>query len=162
MARPTNKVRVMVAAASGCCASELRAVATARPSPSAGPMLPMAMVRPAVTIEATAMSVMLSIVFLLLSLLMFHVLHRRGWFASARGRRDINRCQDAENVGLHHAGKQTERGHDDRKNERRDGQQNAMIIAPLIMLPNRRTARASVRESSLMMLNGSIMTVGSV
>ena len=36
-----------------------------------------------------------------------------------------------------------------------------MIIAPLIMLPNRRTARASVRESSLMMLNGSMMTVGS-
>ena len=37
----------------------------------------------------------------------------------------------------------------------------AIIIAPLIMLPNRRTARASVRESSLMMLNGSMMTVGS-
>ncbi len=35
-----------------------------------------------------------------------------------------------------------------------------MIIAPLIMLPNRRTARASVRESSLMMLNGSMMNVG--
>ena len=40
IARPTNKVRVMVVAASGCCASELNAVATARPSPSAGPMLP--------------------------------------------------------------------------------------------------------------------------
>jgi hypothetical protein len=38
----------------------------------------------------------------------------------------------------------------------------AMIIAPLIMLPNRRTARASVREISLMMLNGSMMTVGSM
>ena len=37
----------------------------------------------------------------------------------------------------------------------------AMIIAPLIMLPNRRTASASVRDSSLMMLNGSMMTVGS-
>ena len=36
----------------------------------------------------------------------------------------------------------------------------AIIIAPLIMLPNRRTARASVRESSLMMLNGSMMNVG--
>ena len=33
-----------------------------------------------------------------------------------------------------------------------------MIIAPLIMLPKRRTARASVRESSLMMLNGSMIT----
>ena len=31
----------------------------------------------------------------------------------------------------------------------------------IIMLPNRRTARASVRESSLMILNGSMMTVGS-
>ncbi len=37
----------------------------------------------------------------------------------------------------------------------------AMIIAPLIMLPNRRTASASVRETSLMRLNGSMMTVGS-
>ena len=38
----------------------------------------------------------------------------------------------------------------------------AMIIPPLIMLPKSRTARASVRESSLMILNGSMMTVGSV
>ena len=38
----------------------------------------------------------------------------------------------------------------------------AMIIEPLIMLPNRRIARASVREISLMILNGSIMIVGSV
>ena len=37
----------------------------------------------------------------------------------------------------------------------------ATIMAPLIMLPNRRTASASVRESSLMMLKGSMMTVGS-
>ena len=35
-----------------------------------------------------------------------------------------------------------------------------MIIAPLIMLPNSRTARASVRDSSLMMLKGNIMMVG--
>src|ERR1039458_1615032 len=62
IARPTNKVRVIVVAASGCCASELNAVATARPSPSAGPILPRAIVRPAVTIEAIAMSVMLSMV----------------------------------------------------------------------------------------------------
>src|ERR1017187_4081081 len=62
IARPTNKVRVIVVAASGCCASELNAVATARPSPSAGPILPRAIVRPAVTIEAIAMSVVLSMV----------------------------------------------------------------------------------------------------
>ena len=40
IARPTNKVRVMVPEASGCCASALNAVATARPSLSAGPMPP--------------------------------------------------------------------------------------------------------------------------
>ena len=37
-----------------------------------------------------------------------------------------------------------------------------MIIAPLIMLPNRRTASARVREISLTMLNGSMITVGSM
>src|ERR1035438_1504003 len=62
MARPTNKVRVIVAEASGCWASELKAVETARPWPSAGPMLPSAMVRPAVMMETTAMIVMLSII----------------------------------------------------------------------------------------------------
>ena len=36
----------------------------------------------------------------------------------------------------------------------------ATIIVPLIMLPNRRTARANVRESSLMMLNGNMINVG--
>ena len=35
-----------------------------------------------------------------------------------------------------------------------------MIITPLIMLPNRRTARASVRDNSLMILNGNMMIVG--
>ncbi len=34
------------------------------------------------------------------------------------------------------------------------------IIVPLMMLPNRRMARANVRENSLMMLNGSMMNVG--
>ena len=37
----------------------------------------------------------------------------------------------------------------------------AMIIVPLIMLPNRRTASARVRDSSLMRLNGNMITVGS-
>ena len=54
IARPTNKVRVMVLEASGCCASELKAVETARPSPSAGPILPSPMVTPAVMIETIA------------------------------------------------------------------------------------------------------------
>ena len=34
------------------------------------------------------------------------------------------------------------------------------IIVPLMMLPNRRMARANVRETSLMMLNGSMIHVG--
>src|SRR5674476_1212675 len=113
IARPTNKVRVIVVAASGCCASELNAVATARPSPSAGPILPRAIVRPAVTIEAIAMSVMLSIVFphvVVVHPSMFCVGFRLGP-ADARGGRDVNRGQDAEDIGLHHAGEQTERTH---------------------------------------------------
>ena len=36
----------------------------------------------------------------------------------------------------------------------------AMISPPLIMLPNKRTASASVRETSLMMLKGNMITVG--
>ena len=54
IARPTNNVRVMVGEASGCCASEERATATARPSPNAGPIQPTAIVRPVVMIDATA------------------------------------------------------------------------------------------------------------
>src|SRR5579862_5182884 len=62
IARPTNRVRVMVAEASGCCARALSAVATDRPSPRAGAIHPMLIVMPAVTMEATAMLVILSIV----------------------------------------------------------------------------------------------------
>ena len=61
IASPTNKVRVMVEEASGCCASELNAVATALPSASAGPMHPKLVVMPAMMIEVMAISVMLSI-----------------------------------------------------------------------------------------------------
>src|ERR1700683_3610505 len=116
IARPTNKVRVMVVAASGCCASELRAVATARPSPSAGAMLPTPIVAPAVTIETIAIKVVLSI-----------GVPRRWWScrAHARGGRDVNSGQNAEDVSLHHAGEQTEQVHEDRKDQRRDRQQDA-------------------------------------
>src|SRR5580700_6636909 len=110
MARPTNKVRVMVAEASGCCASELKAVETARPSPSAGPTLPRAMVRPAVTIDTVAMVVMLSIMFPLVDSSVVSSFWRgRGLgLASPCAGRNIYRSQDAEDVGLHHAGQQTE------------------------------------------------------
>src|SRR5664279_4930408 len=123
IASPTKSVRVMVEAASGCWAREVRAVATARPSPSAGPMLPSAIVRPAVTIEAIAMSVMLSMVFphvVVVHPSMFCVGFRLGP-ADARGGRDVNRGQDAEDIGLHHAGEQTERTHGNREDEGRDG-----------------------------------------
>src|SRR5450432_72977 len=126
MASPTNRVRVMVEAASGCCASELKAVATARPSPSAGPTLPMAIVRPAVTIEATAMMVMLSIMISFGSFVIVSSFLR--WFgfglARADGSRNVNCGQNAEDVGLHNAREQTEQSHEDRKDEGRDGQQN--------------------------------------
>src|SRR5512141_2511943 len=119
IARPTNRVRVIVVAESGCWASELNAVATARPSPSAGPILPSAIVRPAVTIEAIAMSVMLSIG--ISSWAGIHASKFGGgfgfWAADARRGRDVNRGQDAEDVGLHHAGEQTEHAHGDREDE---------------------------------------------
>src|SRR5471032_2375161 len=123
IAKPTNRVRVIVAAASGCCASELNAVATARPSPSAGPMLPRAIVRPAVTIEAIAMSVMLSMLspsVVAFRASMFH-LGLRPELGVVGGGCDIHCGQDAEDVGLHHAGEQPECAHGDREDERRDG-----------------------------------------
>jgi hypothetical protein len=61
IARPTNKVLVIVGAASGCCAMELKAVATALPSLNAGNIQPMPVVRPAVIIDATAINDALSI-----------------------------------------------------------------------------------------------------
>src|SRR5664279_5398262 len=109
IARPTNKVRVMVAEASGCWASELSAVATALPSASAGPMHPKPVVMPAMTIDATAIIVMLSIASPLAVVVhasMFCVRFRLGcgvgtrlrlrfefWLglADARGGRDVNR-----------------------------------------------------------------------
>ena len=65
MASPTNKVLVIVGAASGCCASELSAEDTDFPSLNAGNMHPIPVVSPAVTIEATAIRVTLSIFILL-------------------------------------------------------------------------------------------------
>ncbi len=127
IARPTNKVRVMVAEASGCWASELSALDTARPSPSAGPMVPKPVVIPAITIDAAAMIVTSSIE--LSPLAVCFVVSMVGLcfgfrIADARGGRDVNRCQDAEDVGLHHAGEKTERRHDDREDEGRNSEQD--------------------------------------
>src|SRR5665811_1393993 len=83
IARPTNSVRVMVTEASGCWAREVSAVATARPSPSEGPITPMPMVMPAVTIDATAIIVMLSIISPLVVLVHGHLMLQ--CFASGSG-----------------------------------------------------------------------------
>ena len=45
--------------------------------------------------------------------------------AAARGGRDVNRGENAEDVCLDHAREQTERTHEDREDEGRDGQQNS-------------------------------------
>src|ERR1035438_3745714 len=100
IARPTNKVRVMVDEASGCWASAVSAVVTALPSARAGPMVPKPVVRPAITIEATAMIVRLSISSPLCGLLLR--LNRGLGLAWACGCRDVDRSQNTEDIGLHH------------------------------------------------------------
>src|SRR5208282_1927695 len=106
IARPTNKVRVIVAEASGCWASEVSAVATALPSASAGPTAPKLIVMPAMTIDATAIIVRLSTVVSFCCSSSCWNEFRLG-LTNSRGGRDVHRCQDAEDVGLHHAGEQT-------------------------------------------------------
>src|ERR1019366_1948174 len=126
IARPTNKVRVIVAEASGCWANEVRAVATALPSASAGPMAPTLIVMPAMTIDATAIIVRLSTVSPFVVVDHDSMLWRgfRPGLTDSRGGRDVYRCQDAEDVGLHHSGELTEQRHDDRKEEGRNGEQD--------------------------------------
>jgi hypothetical protein len=63
MANPTNNVRVMVEAASGCWAMELNADEIDFPCPRAGIVTPMLVVIPAVTIDTTATIVELSMFF---------------------------------------------------------------------------------------------------
>src|SRR5580700_9131256 len=121
IANPTKSVRVMVAAASGCCASAVSAVATDRPSPKAGPIHPKLIVMPDVAIEATAITVGLSMLFLWLIQGLWCCFGLG--FARARGGRDVDRGQDAEDVGLHHSGEFAEQCHDDGKEERRNRQQ---------------------------------------
>src|ERR1700732_5171183 len=93
IASPTNSVRVMVEAASGCWASALNAAATARPWPIPGPIAPIPMVRPAEMIDAAAIIVMLSI---FRSLLGSFVLGFRAF--GPCGGCDVNQGQDAKNI----------------------------------------------------------------
>src|ERR1700723_4005584 len=92
IANPTKSVRVIVAGGSGGCASAVSAVATDRPSPRAGPMHPKLIVMPDVAIEATAITVVLSILFLWLVQGLW-CCFRLG-FARARGGRDGDRGQE--------------------------------------------------------------------
>src|SRR3984957_16102558 len=128
IARPTNSVRVIVDAASGCCASELSAVETALPSPRAGPRTPKPVVMPAVTIDATAMMVLLSKVPPSVEPVHRSVRRHRAtpWLrlAGARCGGNVHRRENAEDVSLYDSGEQTQQRHHDRKDERRDGQQD--------------------------------------
>src|ERR1035438_7438849 len=159
IARPTNNVRVMVADASGCWASEVSAVATALPSARAGPMVPKPVVMPAMTIDATAIIVMLSTVspyavaatLCIGTGLGLRTLVAAAIYTAARMLKmyawtmPVSRPSTVITMG---------------KMKGVMVSRMPIIMAPLIMLPNKRTARASVRESSLMMLNGSMMMVG--
>src|ERR1700733_2298191 len=95
IARPTNNVRVIVAEASGCWASELSAVATAFPSASAGPIVPKPVVTAAHTIDATAIVVMLSMLLPWLGRAVSGF-RRLLALASLRGGRDVDRRENAE------------------------------------------------------------------
>jgi hypothetical protein len=57
MARPTNKVQLIVDASSGCWAIAVMAREIAIPSPIPGPIEPMPIVIPDATMEATAIQV---------------------------------------------------------------------------------------------------------
>ncbi len=61
MAKPTNKVLVIVGAASGCCAIDVKAEDTDLPSPIAGNIHPMLVEKPAVIIDTAAIIDILSI-----------------------------------------------------------------------------------------------------
>ncbi len=107
----------MVAEASGCCASDVSAVATAFPSASAGIMQPMLVANAAQMIDTIPIIAILSMSCPLLSFVgecaasrscssLFVDLVLDILFAFPRlcGRRDVDGGEDAENVGLHHSG----------------------------------------------------------
>jgi len=71
IASPTNNVLVMVPPESGCWAIELNADEIERPCPNAGIITPMPVVKPAVTIDTTAIKAELSIRYLLLIFILY-------------------------------------------------------------------------------------------
>ena len=114
----------MVLEASGCWASEVSAVATALPSASAGPRLPKRD-GDAGDDDGCHRDNRHAVHGVSFGARRLVQLDAGLGLRAARGGRDVDRGQDAEDVGLHHAGQQTERRHDDRKDEGRDGEQNA-------------------------------------
>jgi hypothetical protein len=149
----------MVGAASGCCAMELNADDTDFPSPSAGIMQPMPVVIPAVTIDATPIIVILSIFlssfYLVVTTFIFsdfpdpstapaiytvaRILKIYACTMPVSKPRAFITIGNINGVMLNRI---------------------ATIIPPLMILPNNLTANASVREISLIRLNGNIMKVG--
>src|ERR1019366_3505133 len=113
MASPTNRVRLMVPASSGCWAMELRACTMAFASPRAGAIDPMAMHRAAATIDVMPITVTL---FMLRSFVVELRLDGRG---------DVHRRQNGKDVGLNQARQQPEHLHDEWESERRNGQQHS-------------------------------------
>ena len=71
---------------------------------------------------------------------------------------NVNSGQYTEYIGLHYAREQTEYGHDNGKTNGAMVNRVAIIIASLIIFPNRRTASASVREISPMILKGNMIS----
>ena len=118
IAKPTNSVRVMVDDASGCCAIELNAEATDFPSPKAGIMQPTPVVRPAVIIDATAIIVVLSMLYLFFNDFIF----KDFLSLTVTGSRSyVNRSKNGENIRLYHSRQHPENAHDNRKEKRRNG-----------------------------------------
>lgn len=64
MAKPINRVLVIVGEESGCCAIDSNALTTAFPSAIEGIIAPIAIVKPAVMIETNPIIVMLSMFFI--------------------------------------------------------------------------------------------------
>ena len=109
MASPTKKVLVKELRSSGCWAIAARACCIARPMPKAGPIEPMAIVKPAANIEAIRddaytihKNSSFNKLFRLVSLL-FLPLHEHDVLLRQRGRSYINHGKNRKNIGLNHA-----------------------------------------------------------
>src|ERR1022692_2202874 len=113
IAKPMNRVRLMVPASSGCCAIERSACAMALASPNAGPIEPIPMHRAAAAMDVTPMTLTLSI-----------NLPSCSFLPPLNRGRNVDHRQDREDVGLNHSGEQPQGLHEHREEERRDGQQD--------------------------------------